>query len=100
MFSLFGKSQGTRGEGLWKYNDFLCETSGYLNSTKKHIISALENFKSENITDEQSVWKCLKYEVRTFSEIFKESARSNKIKSSVLETKLKILESTIRYIDC
>ena len=61
---------------------------------KKHIISTLENLKNENITDEQSVWEYLKYEIRKFSKKFsKEAARSKKIESSALETKLKILES-------
>ena len=67
---------------------------------KKHIISNLENLKNENITDEQSVWKYLKYKIRKFSKTFsKEAARSNKIESSALETKLKILESKFRYRD-
>ena len=45
---------------------------------------------NENITDEQSVWKYLKYEMRKFSKKFsKEAARSKKTESSDLETKLK-----------
>ena len=42
------------------------------------------------------MWKYLKYEIRKFSKtFFKEAARSKKIESSTLETKLKILESKI-----
>ena len=107
MFSLFSKSEGKRGKGLWKHNNSLCEKSAYINSMKKHIISTLENLKNENITDEQSVWEYLKYEIRKFSKKFsKEAARSKKIESSALETKLKILESKIRdrddpeYVHC
>ena len=88
MFSLFSKSEGTRGKGLWKHNNSLCEKSTYINSMKKHITSALEKLKNENITDEQIVWEYLKYEIRKF---FKEAVRSKKIESSALETKLKIL---------
>ena len=106
MFSLFSKSEGKRGKGLWKHNNSLCEKSAYINSMKKHI-STLENLKNENITDEQSVWEYLKYEIRKFSKKFsKEAARSKKIESSALETKLKILESKIRdrddpeYVHC
>ena len=59
---------------------------------KKHIVSTLENLKNENITDEQSVWEYLKYEIRKFSTKFsKEAAHSKKMESSALETKLKIL---------
>ena len=65
---------------------------------KKHVISTLQNLKNENIADEQSVWEYLKQEIRKFSKNFsKAAARSNKIKSSALEGKLKILESKIRY---
>ena len=99
MFSLFSKSEGTKGKGLWKHNNFLCEKGTYINSMKKHI-STLENLKNENITDEQTVWEYLKYEIRKISKIFsKKAARSKKIESSALETKLKILESKIRYRD-
>ena len=67
---------------------------------KKRMISTLENLKNENITDEQSLWEYLKYEIRKFSKSFsKEAARSKKIESSALETQLKILESSIRYRD-
>ena len=42
----------------------------------------------------------LKYEIRKTSKNFsKEAARSKKIESSALETKLKILESKIHYSD-
>ena len=63
MFSLFSKSEGKGGNGLWKHNS-LCDNRTYINSMKKHIISTLENLKNENITDEQSVWEYLKYEIR------------------------------------
>ena len=72
----------------------LCEKSTHINSMKKHITSALEKLKNENITDEQIVWEYLKYEIRKFC---KEAVRSKKIESSALETKLKILESKICY---
>ena len=105
MFSLFSKSEGKGGNGLWKHNS-LCEKSTYINSMKKHI-STLENLKNENITDEQSVWEYLKYEIRKFSKkFFKEATRSKKIESSTSETKLKILEIKIRdrddpeYVHC
>ena len=29
MFSLFSKSEGMRGKGLWKHDNFLCEKSTY-----------------------------------------------------------------------
>ena len=74
----------------------LCEKSTYINSMKKHITSALEKLKNENITDEQIVWEYLKYEIRKFC---KEAVLSKKIESSALETKLKILESKICYRD-
>ena len=37
MFSLFNKSEGTRGKGLWKHNNSLCEKSTYINRMKKHL---------------------------------------------------------------
>ena len=59
------------------------------------------------MTDEQSLWEYLKYEIKKFSKNFsKEAARSMKIESPALETKLKILESKIRdredpeYVHC
>ena len=56
---------------------------------KKHICT-LENLKNENITDKQSVWQYLKYEIRKFSKNFsREAACSNKIESAALKTKLK-----------
>ena len=91
MFSLFSKSEGTRGKGLWKHNNSLCEKSTYINSMKKHITSTLENLKNENITDEQSVWEYLKYKKKISKKASKEAVRSKKIESSALETKLKIL---------
>ena len=46
---------------------------------KKHI-STLENLKNENITDEQSVWEYLKYEIRKFCKKFsKKAARLRKL---------------------
>ena len=67
---------------------------------ERHIISTLENLKNENIKNALSVWKYLKYEISKVFKIFcKEAARSNKIESLALETKLKILESKIRYKD-
>ena len=60
---------------------------------KKHI-STLENLKNENITDEQYS----KYDIWRFSKnLSKEAARSNKIESPTLETKL---ESKICYTVC
>ena len=91
IFSLFIKSEGTRGKGLWKHNNSLCEKSTYINSMKKHITSTLENLKNENITDEQSVWEYLKYKKKISKKASKEAVRSKKIESSALETKLKIL---------
>ena len=35
IFSLFSKSEGKRGKGLWKYNNSLCEKGTYINSMKK-----------------------------------------------------------------
>ena len=74
---------------------------------KEHITSTLENFKNKSITDEQSVQEYLKYKIRKFSKKFsKEAARSKKIESSALETKLRILEPKIRdrgdpeYVHC
>lgn len=82
MFSLFCKSEGNRGKGLWKRNNSLCENT----------ISPLENLKNENITHEQSMWEYLKYEIRKLSKHFTNKAvRSSKIKYPALETKLKIL---------
>ena len=68
---------------------------------KKHVISSLENLENENITDEQCVLEYLKYEIRKsckkFSKNFsKEFARSKKIESSALKTKLKLFESKVR----
>ena len=107
MFSVFSKSEGTRGKGLWKHNNSLCEKSTYTNSMKKHIISTLASLKNENITDEQSVCEYLKNDIRKFSKkSSKEAACSKKIESSALEAKLKKLESKIRdrddseYVHC
>ena len=98
MFSLFSKSEGTRSKCLWKHNNSLCEKSTCINSMKKDVISTLENFKNENNTDEHSMLEYLKYEITKSSKnFFKEAGRSKKIESSALETKLKILESKIRY---
>ena len=64
---LFRKCDGARGKSLWKDNNSLCENSKYINTTKKHIISTLENLKNENITDEQSAREYLKYKIKKFS---------------------------------
>ena len=98
MFSLFSKSEGTRSKCLWKHNNSLCEKITCINSMKKDVISTLENLKNENITDGHSMLEYLKYEIIKSSKNFsKEAGRSKKIESSALETKLKILESKIRY---
>ena len=68
-----------RGKGLREHNNSFSEKSSYINYMTKHIIST---------------------EIRKFSKNFcKEAARSKKIESSALETKLKILEPKIRYRD-
>ena len=55
-------------------------------------------FKNKNITDEQCVWEFFKYEIQMFCIKFSsEVARSTKPQSTVLETKLKILDSKICY---
>ena len=96
MFPLSSKSGGTRGKGLWKHNNSLCENSTYINSMKKHVISTLENLKKENITDEQCLWEYLKHKIRKFS---KTAARSNKIESSALETNLKsVIEMILKNL--
>ena len=64
---------------------------------KKHITFTLEKLKNENVTAE-----CVDTKIRnlkTSKKFSKEAARSKKIESSTLETKLKILESKIRYRD-
>ena len=67
---------------------------------KKHVISTYKNLKNWNITDKQSVWEYLKYEIRGISKKNSEEAvHSNKIESSALEAKLKTLESKIRFRD-
>ena len=46
----------------------------------KHIISILESLKNKYITDEQSIWEYLKYEIKKFSKNFsKEAARLTKL---------------------
>ena len=62
---------------------------------KKHITFTLQELKNENVTAE-----CVDTKIRnlkTSKKFSKEAARSKKIESSTLETKLKILESKIRY---
>ena len=67
---------------------------------KKHVLSTYKNLKNGNITDEQSVWEYLKYQIREISKKNSEEAvHSNKIESSALEAKLKTLESKIRFRD-
>ena len=64
------------------------------------MISTLEDLKNENITDKQSLWEYLKYEIIKFlKNISTKAACSNKIKSLTIETKLKILEPKTRYRD-
>ena len=46
---------------------------------KKHI-STLKNLKNENITDEQSVWEYLKYEIGKFSKKFTKEAVPSLVK--------------------
>ena len=79
MFSLFSKSEGTRGKSFWKHNNSLCQKSTYINSMKKHI-STLKNLKNENITDEQSVWEYLKYKIGKFSKKFTKEAVPSLVK--------------------
>ena len=66
---------------------------------KKHVISILGYLKNENITDEQCVEIFKMRNKTTFKKFSKEAARSKKIGSLALETKLKILETKIRYRD-
>ena len=64
------------------------------------MISTLDDLKNENITDKQSLWEYLKYEIIIFlKNVSKKAACSNKIKCLTIETKLKILEPKIRYRD-
>lgn len=63
-FSLFGKSQGMKGRGLWKRSKSLFENDTYIENMKKHIITIQTKLKNENITDEQCAWKFLKYDIR------------------------------------
>lgn len=63
-FSLFGKSQGMKGRGLWKRSKSLFENDTYIENMKKHIITIQTKLKNENITDEKCAWKFLKYDIR------------------------------------
>ena len=62
---------------------------------KKHI-TTLENIKNENITDEQNVWKYLKYEIKFCLE---KLLVLTKWKSKTFESKLRFRDDP-EYIDC
>ena len=61
----------------------------YKHDTKKRLVT-------ENVFDQQSQWKILKYEIRKFSILYsKVIAKEKKKKQHELESKLKILEKSL-----
>ena len=97
FFSFSKNPETTRGNGLWKFNNSLCNNIDYTTKLKNHLTYS-EKILKENITDEQMIWEYIKYEIRKFSISFsKQYAKDKRTKTFILEKKLKQLEVNANF---
>ena len=68
IFFSFPKNLKTsRGNSLWRFNSSLCRNIDYTTKLKNHLKIIQKTILNENITDEQLIWECIKYEIWKFS---------------------------------
>ena len=71
-----------RGNGLWKFNNYLCSNIDYTTKLKNHIKLIQKTILKENITDEKIFWEYIKYEIRKLSISFcKQYAKDKRTKT-------------------
>ena len=99
IFFSFSKIPETpRGNCLWKFNNSLCSNIDYTTKLKNHLKLIQKAILKEIITDEQVIWKYIKYEIRKFSiEFSKQYAKDKRTKIFILENKLKQLEANANF---
>ena len=90
FFSFSKNHEAPRGNGLWKINNSSCSNIDYTTKLKNHLKLIQKTILKENITDEQVILECIKYEIRKFSIEFSEQfAKDKRTKTFILENKLK-----------
>ena len=86
------------GNGVWKFNHSLCSNIDYTTKLKNHLKLIHKTILKENMTDEQMIWECIKYQIRKFSIKFsKQYAKDKRTKTFILEKKLKQLEANANF---
>ena len=98
FFSLSKNSETPRGNSLWKFNNSLCSNIDYTTKLKNHLKLIQKTILKENTTDEQMIWKYIKYEISKFSISFsKQFAKDKQTKTFISEKKLKQLEANANF---
>ena len=90
---------------MWIFNGSLTLYKEFVEKMKEHKSTCLNLLGKENILDDQVRWEPRKYKVRKFSiKFLKAQAKKLRLKSVLLEKKLKNLESNMNnheeYNDC
>ena len=86
----------TRGQGLWKFNNYLTSNSEYVEKMKNQILVTLRMLNQDKITDKHLKWEFLKYEIRKFTMDFsKKPVKKENIDRQFLEKELNKLEKNL-----
>ena len=67
FFSLQLREKETRRNNFWKFNSLLIADSHDVTKLKNHITNTLLFIAREKVSDDQSRWEQLKYEISKFS---------------------------------
>ena len=69
-----------------QFNHSLCSNIDYTTKLKNHLKLIQKTILKENMTDEQMIWECIKYQIRKFSIKFsKQYAKDKRTKTFILE---------------
>ena len=93
---LVNSTEFRKGLGIWKVNNSLIFDPNFVKEMKCFIHDTKKRLVTDDVSDKQSQWKILKYEIRKFSIRYsKVIAKEKRKKQHELESKLKILEKSL-----
>lgn len=85
--------EGKQGPSFWKFNNSLLKEEKYVNEINHLIPNVLKDLKKQMISNRQSIWEIMKYEIRKFT------IKYSKIRAKEFRSKYSKLEKDIAEIE-
>jgi hypothetical protein len=99
VLKIESKSSDKHGPSYWKFNDSLCEDSVYVNGLREKNLEWC--LKYNDITDKRLFWELIKFEIRSYTQIFsKKVVKDRNTRLHELEKKFKEAEDSLNSNPC